>query len=134
MIDWKTITLTLSLCHTTRKLQVSINQSSYFIYSIFSANLNSKETSIYYETKSRRLVCRYLFLYFSSFIFKYDHVLVEWHNPSEKIVMIKEEVDGIDIDDIGNVEGSLRIVFIHEECGNLKVLVDGRELTRNINK
>ena len=48
--------------------------------------------------------------------------------------MIKEEVDGIDIDDIGNVEGSLRIVFIHEECGNLKVIVDGRELTRNINK
>ena len=28
----------------------------------------------------------------------------------------------------------MRIVFIHEECGNLKVFVDGRELPRNINK
>ena len=25
-------------------------------------------------------------------------------------------------------------VFIHEECGNLKVFVDGGELTRNINR
>ena len=40
----------------------------------------------------------------------------------------------VDIDNIGNLEDLLRIVFIHEECGNLKVLVDGRELTRNINK
>ena len=43
------------------------------------------------------------------------------HNPSEKIVIVKEELDGIDRDDIGNLEGLLRIVFIHEECGNLKV-------------
>ena len=43
------------------------------------------------------------------------------HNPSEKIVIVKEELDGIDIDDIGNLEDLLRIVFIHEECGNLKV-------------
>ena len=25
-------------------------------------------------------------------------------------------------------------MLIHEECGNLKVLVDGRELTGNVNK
>ena len=49
-------------------------------------------------------------------------------------MIIKEELDGIDIDDIGNLEDLLRIVFIHEECGNLKVFVDGRELTGNINK
>ena len=49
-------------------------------------------------------------------------------------MIVKEELDGIDIDDIGNLENLLRIVFIHEECGNLKVLVDGRELTGNINK
>ena len=35
-------------------------------------------------------------------------------------MIIKEELDGIDID-IGKVEDLLRIVFIHEECGNLKV-------------
>ena len=39
-----------------------------------------------------------------------------------------------DIDDIGNLEDLLRIVIIHEECSNLKVFVDGGELTRNINK
>ena len=53
------------------------------------------------------------------------------HNPSEKIVIVKEELDGIDIDDIGNLEDLLRIVFIHEEWGNLKVFVDGGELTGN---
>ena len=48
--------------------------------------------------------------------------------------MVKEELDDIDIDDIKNLEDLLRIVFIHEECGNLKVFVDGGELTKNINK
>ena len=47
---------------------------------------------------------------------------------------VKEELDGIDIDDIGNFEDLLRIVFIHKECGNLKVFVNGEKLTRNINK
>ena len=37
------------------------------------------------------------------------------------IVIVKEKLDGIDIDDIGNFEDLLRIVFIHEERGNLKV-------------
>ena len=45
------------------------------------------------------------------------------HNPSEKIVIVKEELDGIDIDDIGNLEDLLRIVFIHEESGILKYLL-----------
>ena len=46
-------------------------------------------------------------------------------------MIVKEELDGIDIDDIGNLEDLLRIVFIHEACGSLKVF---GELTRNINK
>ena len=45
-----------------------------------------------------------------------------------------EELDSIDIDDIGNFEDLLRIVFIHEGCGYLKVFVGGGELTRNINE
>ena len=36
------------------------------------------------------------------------------------------------LDDIGNFE-VLR-VLINEECGNPKVVVDGREVTRNINQ
>ena len=39
------------------------------------------------------------FLYFLSFIFKENHVLVEEENPSEKIVIVKEELE-LDIDDI----------------------------------
>ena len=49
-------------------------------------------------------------------------------------MIVKEEIDGIDIDDIENLEDLLRIVLIHEEWGNLKVFIDGGELTRNINK
>ena len=42
----------------------------------------------------------------------------------------EEELDVIDgIDDIGNLVDLLRIVIIHEECGNLKVFFDGVELT-----
>ena len=49
-------------------------------------------------------------------------------------MIVKEELDSTDKDDTGNLEDLLRIVFIHEECGNLKVFVDGGELTGNINK
>ena len=48
--------------------------------------------------------------------------------------MVKEELDDIDIDNIGNMEGLLKIVFIHEECGNLEVIFNGGEITRNISK
>ena len=49
-------------------------------------------------------------------------------------MIVNEELDGIDLDSIENVENLLRIVFIDEECGNLKVFIDDGELTRNINK
>ena len=49
-------------------------------------------------------------------------------------MIVKEELDAIDIDDIGNLEDLLRIVFNHEEFWNLKVFVDGGELTGNMNK
>ena len=49
-------------------------------------------------------------------------------------MIVKEELDGIDTHDIGNLEDLLRIVLIYEECGNFKPFVDGGELTRNTNK
>ena len=49
-------------------------------------------------------------------------------------MIVKEELDGIYIRDIGNLEDLLRVVFLHEECGNLKVFIDGGGLTGNINK
>ena len=38
--------------------------------------------------------------------------------------MVEEELDCIDIDDIGNQEDSPKLVFIDEECGNLIVVND----------
>ena len=49
-------------------------------------------------------------------------------------MIVKEEVGGINIDDIRNLEDLLRIGIIHEECGSLKVFVDSGELTGNTNK
>ena len=56
---------------------------------------------------------------------------IDKHNPSEKFVTAEEELDGIDTDDIGNLEDSPRLVFIEEERENLN---DGGERTRNINQ
>ena len=36
-------------------------------------------------------------------------------------MLAQEELDYIDIDDIGNIEDSRKLVFIDEECGNLIV-------------
>ena len=55
-------------------------------------------------------------------------------NLLKKNVIDEEELDGIDIDGIGNLEDSLRLVFIDEECGNLMVVNDDEKLTRNINQ
>ena len=71
----------------------------------------------------------------STLIFKEDHVFLEKEdNPSNKVVTVEEELDGIDIDGIGNLVALPRLVFIDEECGNLKLVVDGADLTRNINR
>ena len=40
--------------------------------------------------------------------------------------MVEEELDGI-----GKLVDLPRLMFIDEECENLKVVVDGGELTRN---
>ena len=64
-----------------------------------------------------------------------DYFLVLfYYNPSGKVIIAKEELDCVDVDGIGKVEDLPRLVFIDEECENLKVAVHGGELTRNINK
>ena len=56
----------------------------------------------------------------SSFIFKENHVFIEEEdNPSDKFAMVEEELDGIDIDSIGNLMDLPRLMFIDEVCGNL---------------
>ena len=63
----------------------------------------------------------------SSFIFKENHVFIEEDdNPLDKVVTVKEELDGIDIDGIGNLVDLHRLMFIDEEYGNVKIVLDGR--------
>ena len=67
----------------------------------------------------------------SSFIFKENYVFIE---EEDKVVIVVEELDVTDTDDVGNLVDLPRLMFIDEECGNLKVAVDGGELTRNISR
>ena len=63
------------------------------------------------------------------------HVFIEDEIPqSNKVVTVEEELDGIDIDDIRNLLDLPGLMFIDEECGNLKVVLDGGEYTRNNDK
>ena len=80
-----------------------------------------------YGIKSRRLRSQNL----TCFAFL---VLISLKNQLFKNVIVEEELDCIDIDDIGNLEDSPRLVFINEECGNLIVVNDDGELTRNISQ
>ena len=51
------------------------------------------------------------------------------------MVIVEEELNGTDIDNIGNVEDySPKVVFIDEECGNLIVVNDGEEFTKYMNQ
>ena len=72
--------------------------------------------------------------YFSGFIFKKNHGFIEKGNPSQKNAIVEEELDCIDIDDIGNLKDLTRLLFIGIECGNIIVVDDVEELTRNINQ
>ena len=66
------------------------------------------------------------------FIFKVNHVFMEEKTTlHKKNVIDEEELDGIVIG-IWNLENLPRTLFIDYKCWNLKVVVDGRELTRNI--
>ena len=67
-------------------------------------------------------------------IFLKSHGFIEDKNPSEKVFIIGEELNCVDIDDTGNLDDLPWFVFIDNECGNLKVVSDGGELSGNINQ
>ena len=50
-------------------------------------------------------------------------------SPTKKVVIVEEELDSI-----GNLYDLLRLIFIDKECGNVKVFVEGGDLTRNISQ
>ena len=66
----------------------------------------------------------------SNFIFKENHIFIEEENNSSKnFILVDKELDGI-----RGFQILLRLVFIYVKCGNLKVVVDGGALNRNINQ
>ena len=67
-------------------------------------------------------------------LFLKKHGPFEEGKPSENVVIVEEELNRFDIDGIENLENLPRFVFINKECGNLKVVNDDEELTRNINQ
>ena len=67
------------------------------------------------------------------FCFKENHVFIE-EEESPSVIIVEKELDGFDVDGIGNLEDLPKLVFIDEECENLKVVVDDGELTRDIYK
>ena len=75
-----------------------------------------------------------MFYLFSLVFKKKNHSFIQEGNLSEKVVVVDEELDGIDINEDGNLEDSPRLVLFDEECGNLIVVNNGGELTRNINQ
>ena len=72
-------------------------------------------------------------IYFSSIIFKNISVSLT-KQLFRKNVIVQEELDCNDIDDIGNLEDSPRLVIINEECGNPILVNDDGELTKNISQ
>ena len=71
----------------------------------------------------------------SSFSFKENHVFIEEEdNPSDKTVIAEEELDGIDINGIGNLVDLPGLMSIEQECGNLKLVDEDGELSRNNNR
>ena len=111
-------------CNPIRKLLVLINQSSYLIYFRYNFFDIANETNIC-EIKLKRLRLQIL----TCFIF----VLLFSKNITVSLKMLfEEELDGIHIDDIRNLEDLPRLVFINDEFENL-IANDSEKLTRNIN-
>ena len=71
-----------------------------------------------YQIKSRRLRSQILTCFVFLVLFK-NYGFIQEGNSLEKLVIVQEELNGIDIDDIVNLDDSPRFVFIDEECENL---------------
>ena len=64
------------------------------------------------------------FFFFLKYLKKY-FLFLKYFFETLKLNAVEEEQDGIDIDGIGNLMDLPKLMFIDEECGNLKVVVDG---------
>ena len=70
----------------------------------------------------RRLRSQILTCFFFPVLFNKKSRFLEEDIHSEKVVIVEKELDGNAINDIKKLEDLLRLVFIDEECWNLKVV------------
>ena len=142
MID---IDIELLFLHPVKKLLVSIKHSSYiinlyykFFRQIFFILQFFLKKQIYMKKiknkKPRRLCLLIRTCFIFLVLFSKNSQFHCRRQPFRKGCVVEDELDGIDLDDIGNLEDSPRLVFIDEEYGNLIVVNDGRGLNRNINQ
>ena len=67
-----------------------------------------------------KIILRYDFVARLIFTFKENHVFIEEEDTtSDKVVMVEEKLDDIDLDGIGNLVDLPRTMFIDKDCGNL---------------
>ena len=77
-------------------------------------------------------VRKYWLVLFFQFCFQKNHCFIEKSNPSEKNAIVQEELDYIDINNIGNLEHSPRLVFIDEESGNLNPCTQSQKPVKKV--
>ena len=125
------IDINLFLCHPVRKVLVPINQSCYLICFCYNFFNRAKGTNMY-EINLRRLSFAGADLcYFSSIIFKNITVFLRKATLSKKCYSQgKNRLYWCRWH--WKLEDSPRLVFINEQCGNLIVVNDGGEVTKNI--
>ena len=118
--------------HPIRKLLVLINKPSFLIY--FCYNCFDRVKKQIWNKIEGDYVCRYWLVLFSTFIFKKKSRFHLRRQAFRNTFIAEEELNGIGIDEIENLEDLPRFVLVNEECRNLEVVHDCGELTKNINQ
>ena len=79
-----------------------LNTCQNFVYKLFDRAEKADRYIIWNKIKWRKLFSQIMRR--SSSIFKENHIFIEEKdNRSDKVVMVEEELDGIDIDSTGNL-------------------------------
>ena len=132
--DW--LKLTFNCLFTIQPGNYQFQLTNHLIWFAFVTTFSTGiKKQISMKKKSRKLRSQILTCYIFQVLFSKKSWFY-WKKTTlqENIAVFEEGLDCIDIDDVGNLENSSRFVFINEECGNLIVVNDGEELTRNINQ
>ena len=89
-----------------------------------------------YEIKPRRLSSQMLTCFIFLVLFSKKKITLSFKKTTYQKNSLElrknQELDGINIDDIGNLQDLPRLEFIDEEYENLTVVNDGGEVTRNM--